>query len=118
MNPLGIITALSTFIGIWLGHVSVRAIEWRAKDLRLPIVVALILGIAFEIFSYATDSKLFSAATGIFGMTILWDALELRRQEKRVQRGHAPANPANPRHQSILDKKKRTTENSETTERF
>ncbi len=102
MNYLGIITALSTFLGIWLGHVSVRAIEWRAKDLRIPMAVALILGIALEIWSLNTASRPLSAATGIFGMTILWDALELRRQEKRVQRGHAPANPENPRHKKII----------------
>jgi hypothetical protein len=43
-----------------------------------------------------------SAACGILGTTLLWDALELRRQERRVRKGHAPANPRNPRHARIL----------------
>ena len=102
MNPIGLITALSTFLGIWLGHVSVRAIERRVEKLWIPILAVSILGIGFEILSYLTASKLMSAASGIFGMTLLWDAIEFRRQEKRVQRGHAPANPQNPRHKGLM----------------
>jgi len=39
---------------------------------------------------------------GILGVTLLWDALEFYRQQRRIQRGHAPANPNNPRHARIL----------------
>ena len=35
-------------------------------------------------------------------MTVLWDALEFTRQHRRVVKGHAPANPSNPRHARIL----------------
>ena len=112
MNPLGLITALSTFLGIWLGHVSVRAIERRAENLRIPIAIALALGLGLELWSLLTDSRPLSAATGVFGITVLWDALEFVRQEKRIQRGHAPANPDNPRHQRILAEfESATTEN-------
>jgi hypothetical protein len=38
----------------------------------------------------------------ILGVTLLWDALEFFRQQKRVKHGHAPANPNNPRHAKIL----------------
>jgi hypothetical protein len=39
---------------------------------------------------------------GIVGITVLFDALEFRRQFKRVKKGHAPANPHNPRHAPLL----------------
>jgi hypothetical protein len=29
-------------------------------------------------------------------MTTLWDSFELMRQEERIRRGHAPANPNRP----------------------
>ena len=103
MNLLGLITALSTFLGIWLGHVSVRSIERRAENLWLPIATALVLGSVFEMWSFFTLSRSLSAATGIFGMTLLWDALEFVRQEKRIQRGHAQANAKNSRHKRILE---------------
>ena len=102
MNPLGLITALATFFGIWLGHVSVRAIERRVEKLWIPISIALLLGLGLEIWSFFALSRSISAATGVFGITVLWDALEFVRQEKRIQRGHAPANPQNPRHMRII----------------
>ncbi len=40
---------------------------------------------------------------GILGVTVLWDAVELFRQQNRVRRGHAPANPHNPRHRRFLE---------------
>lgn len=102
LNFTGLIAAISAFLGIWLGHVSVRAIERKATKLWPPIVVALALGFILEAGSLITDHRLLSTALGILGITILWDALEFVRQEKRVKKGHAPANPDNPRHARIL----------------
>jgi hypothetical protein len=102
LNFTGIVAAISAFLGIWLGHVSVRAIERRVTKLWLPIVIALLLGVALETWSLITDHRLLSIATGILGITILWDGLEFVRQEKRIKKGHAPANLANPRHAQIL----------------
>jgi hypothetical protein len=102
LNFTGIVAAISAFLGIWLGHVSVRAIERRVTKLWPPIVIALALGIALETWSLITDHRLLSTATGILGITILWDGLEFVRQEKRIKKGHAPANPDNPRHAQIL----------------
>jgi len=102
LNSLGLIAAASAFFGIWLGHVSVRAIERRAERLWIPIAAALGLGAALEIASLTAQSHGWSAASGILGMAVLWSALEFRRQEKRIRRGHAPANPATPRHARIL----------------
>ncbi len=102
INFLGLIAASSAFLGIWLGHVSVRVIERNAKTLWQPIVIAIALGLALETFSLFTNYQLLSTAFGIIGITVIWDAFELVRQEKRVEKGHAPANPSNPRHARIL----------------
>jgi len=102
MNSIGLVAAISTFLGIWWGHVGVRAIERRTVQLWKPILGALTLGLVLEAVSLITTSRPLSAATGILGVTVLWDALEFIRQEKRVRHGHAPANPDNPRHARIL----------------
>ena len=102
INPIGLTAALAAFLGIWLGHVSVRLIERNARILWPPILIALALGLALEAWSLVTYLLLLNTALGILGITILWDAFEFIRQEKRVKKGHAPANPNNPRHAQIL----------------
>lgn len=102
LNFTGLIAAISAFLGIWLGHVSVRAIERKATKLWPPILIALAIGLTLEIYSLSTVHRPLSAASGILGITVLWDSLEFVRQEKRVKKGHAPANPHNPRHARIL----------------
>ena len=99
---VGITAALAAFLGIWLGHVSVRIIERNAKTLWPPITLAILLGLTLEFYSMSTANRLLSTVTGILGITILWDALEFVRQEKRVKKGHAPTDPSNPRHAQIL----------------
>jgi len=103
MNPIGLAAGLAAFLGIWLGHVAVRKIEASSPSLLLPATVIVFTGVLMEWAAMTARSTLVSAATGILGMTLLWDALELFRQERRVQRGHAPANPANPRHRRMLE---------------
>ena len=49
-----------------------------------------------------SSSLTISAVMGIMGVITLWDSLEFSRQQRRVTRGHAPANPNNPRHRQIL----------------
>jgi hypothetical protein len=102
INFIGFTATLATFLGIWLGHVSVRNIERSAKNLLPPILIAIALGLALEIYSLTTVYRPLSAAFGILGITVLWDALEFVRQEKRVKKGHVPANPSNLRHARIL----------------
>ena len=102
INFIGLTAALAAFLGIWLGHVSVRIIERNIKALWPPILIVIALGLSLEIWSLLTDHWLLNTALGILGITILWDALEFIRQEKRVKKGHAPANPFNPRHAQIL----------------
>lgn len=102
INPLGIIAALATFLGVWFGHVAVRKIEFVSQTIWLPTLVFAALGLATEYCSLITDNRPLSAFFGILGITLLWDALEFTRQQKRIKKGHAPANPQNPRHAAIL----------------
>lgn len=103
INFIGLASAAATFLGVWIGHVSVRKIEREVERIWIPSALALTLGIALELASFRTGSLILSAICGILGITLLWDSLELAyRQPKRVMKGHAPANPKNPRHAHIL----------------
>jgi uncharacterized protein DUF4491 len=102
MNWIGPAAAMAAFLGIWLGHVTVRRVEAAAPKLWIPVASALALGFGLEYGSLLTESRMLSSALGILGITVLWDALELFRQQNRVRRGHAPANPGNSRHVRIL----------------
>ncbi|GAB4453838.1 MAG: DUF4491 family protein [Anaerolineales bacterium] len=102
INILGLTAALTAFLAIWLGHVAVRKVEAEARDIRFPIIIAILLGLLTEYCSLLTDNLSLKTALGILGVTLLWDGFELHRQEKRVKHGHAPANPNNPRHAKML----------------
>ncbi len=103
INLVGLAAALATFFGVWLGHVSVRKIEREVERLWIPTLIALVSGFGLWLASILTSSLPLSTASGILGVTLLWDALEIAvRQPRRIQHGHAPANPNNPRHAKIL----------------
>ena len=75
LNAIGVVAALATFFGIWLGHVTVRKVEYRAPDLRVPMLSAALIGLALEIVALSSSSLYVSGACGILGMTALFDAL-------------------------------------------
>jgi hypothetical protein len=102
INMLGLTAAITAFLAIWLGHVAVRKVEAEVRDIRLPIFIAVALGLITEYCSLITINRPLSTALGILGVTLLWDAFEIYRQQNRVKHGHAPANPNNPRHAKIL----------------
>ena len=102
MNYIGVIAALSTFLSIWFGHAAVRKIEFISPSIWLPSILFAALGLVVEFLTLFLISNPWSIALGIFGMTLLIDALQLPLQQKRVIKGHAPANPKNPRHAKIL----------------
>jgi len=102
LNFIGLVAALAAFSGIWLGHVMVRKVEFVSPTLWLPALLSLALGLGLETLALFSRNQAFSAASGILGMTLLWDAWEFYRQQRRVEKGHAPANPANPRHARLL----------------
>jgi hypothetical protein len=101
-NFIGPMAAFATFIGIWAGHVLVRKIEFGSVSIKLPTICFALLGILLLTGSFLTASLTLSASLGILAMTAVWDAYEFFRQEQRIIKGHAPANPNNPRHIAIL----------------
>jgi hypothetical protein len=102
MNVIGAVAALTTFLSVWFGHVAVRKIESISHTIWIPTISFAALGISTEYFSLITDNRILSTALGILGITLLFDALEFTRQQNRIKKGHAPANPYNPRHAKIL----------------
>jgi hypothetical protein len=77
MNWLGLASAVATFLGVWIGHVSVRKIERQVERIWIPATLALLFGLGLEIASFRTSSLILSTICGILGVTLLWDALEL-----------------------------------------
>jgi len=103
INSLGLVAAASAFLSIWLGHVAVRRIEFQAKILWVPITISLLFGLAVEFLSIWSNSLLIKTVLGIVGIIMIWSSVEFIRQEKRIKKGHAPANLNNPRHVRILN---------------
>jgi hypothetical protein len=89
MNAIGLVAAATAFLSIWLGHVSVRRIESAASGLVLPTAAFIGGGVLLEALSARSTNLHVSAAAGILGITLLWDAVELWRQQARVREGHA-----------------------------
>jgi len=103
INAIGLVSAITAFLGIAFGHVVVRWLEFRVARLWIAFLAFLTGGFVMEVLSLAVDDLYLKVLLGISGMTFLWDAIELIRQQRRVQRGHAPANPDNPRHRRFLN---------------
>jgi len=99
----GIVAAFAVFGGVWAGHVGVRAIEFRSLRLAPAMAVLAAAGLALEVLASLSGAGLLAVAEGIVGMTLLFDALELRRQFRRVREGRARANPRNPRHRPYIE---------------
>lgn len=102
LNLIGLVAAAGTFLGTWFGHVAVRKIESLSPTIWLPTLIFAVAGIGLEWLALTTFNLFLSTACGILGFTFLWDALEFTRQQNRVKKGHAPANPKNPRHARLL----------------
>ncbi len=102
VNIVGLAATLATFLGIWVGHVSVRKVESIASTIWLPSLLYAALGIGCEVGALLSAHPALSAALGILGITFLFDAFEMVRQQRRIMKGHAPAHPDNPRHAQIL----------------
>jgi len=102
INFLGLIAAAAAFLSIWIGHVAVRKVEAVSRTIWFPTIVTLALGLSLEYLSLITGNPSMKIVFGIVGVTLLWDSLELTRQQHRIKRGHAPANPNNPRHAFFL----------------
>jgi hypothetical protein len=90
----GLVLTAFTLGTIGLGHVAVRRVNLLFGTRSVPYVI--VLGTLFLVLSLLATGDLTSAVLGIVGVTTLWDAVELIRQEERIRRGHAPANPNRP----------------------
>src|ERR1043165_5284519 len=102
MNTIGVVAALTAFLSIWFGHVAVRKVEFISSTIWLPTIIFAVVGLLSEYLSLITNNQLLNTALGILGITLLFDALEFTRQQRRIIKGHAPANRKNPRHVKIL----------------
>ena len=102
MNWIGLVAALTAFLSIWGGHVAVRKVEFISRTIWFPTIIFVVLGLTADLLSLFAINRPLSMVLGILGITFLFDAFELTRQQKRIKKGHAPANPHNPRHAAIL----------------
>jgi len=91
LQTAGPVLALVTFLTIWWGHVLVRIVHYYFGTRPAPVI--MLLGLFALLTSTQTSAELLSATLGIVGLTLVWDAFELHRQEARVRQGHAPLNP-------------------------
>jgi len=102
MNTLGLTASLTAFFSVWLGHMGIRKIEFISPTIWIPTTIFATVGLLVEFLSLSMVNRAWSVALGILGITLLFDALEFTRQQNRIKKGHAPANPNNPRHVLFL----------------
>ncbi|HSQ26358.1 MAG TPA: DUF4491 family protein [Anaerolineales bacterium] len=79
----GPILAMTTFATIGIGHVLVRRLHARYGT--RPAVLFFVLGGLVLVSSVFISTNLISAILGITGITLVWDGIEIFRQEKRMQ---------------------------------
>ncbi len=87
----GLLLAGVTFLTVWWGHVLVRIVHYYMGTRPAPAL--FLAGLLSLLATTQTANDLLAAIGGIVGLTLMWDAFELHRQEKRVRQGHAPLNP-------------------------
>lgn len=80
----GVVLALTTFATIGIGHVLVRRLHARFGT--RPAIPFFIMGGIVLLVSLLTKPDLISSVLGITGITLVWDGIEIYRQEKRMQR--------------------------------
>lgn len=91
MNIYGIIIAAASFIVIGIFHPIVIKAEYYLSARCWPLF--LVSGIGFLGASTQVGHVIGSSLLGVVGCSCLWSILELKEQEKRVERGWFPKNP-------------------------
>ncbi|MGH7859670.1 MAG: DUF4491 family protein [Candidatus Binatia bacterium] len=90
-NPSGIVVAAVAIVGIGLGHVWVRKMEYSFGKRIWPLSAAI--GLVLLGASLAASSDFVAALLAIPGAIFLYAVKEFFEQERRVIAGHAPRNP-------------------------
>lgn len=108
MNYEGILTAVICFVCIGLFHPIVIKAEYHFSSRCWPFF--LVLGILFLVASLNVRQEIGAIIPGLLGCSCLWSIIELKEQEKRVERGWFPKNPRRGRrkHDSSSMKNRRT----------
>jgi peptidoglycan/LPS O-acetylase OafA/YrhL len=79
LQPAGLVLALVTFATIAAGHELVRRLHRRYGT--SPAVPLFALGSLVLLAGLLSSGDLLSAALGIIGVTVIWDGVEIYRQE-------------------------------------
>ena len=91
MNIYGIIIAAASFVVIGVFHPIVIKAEYYLSARCWPLF--LVAGLGFLGVSTQVDHVVASSLLGVVGCSCLWSILELKEQEKRVEKGWFPRNP-------------------------
>jgi hypothetical protein len=83
----GAVLAVTTFAAIGIGHVLVRRLHARFGT--RPAGLLFLAGGVVLLSSLLAAGDLLSGVLGITAVTLLWDGVEMYRQEKRVLREKA-----------------------------
>ena len=97
MNISGVIIAAACFLVIGIFHPIVIKAEYHFSAGCWPAFLAA--GIAALAAITQVGNVTVSAVLGVLGCSCLWSILELKEQEKRVERGWFPANPKRKSHE-------------------
>ena len=92
MNFDGIVIGAAAFLIIGIFHPVVIKGEYHFGVKLWPLFA--LLGTGVLALALVIDNYVLRAILGIMGFTLLWSIKELFDQEKRVQKGWFPANPA------------------------
>ena len=84
LQAAGVILAAVTFATIGAGHVLVRRLHARFGT--RPAFPLFALGLAILFASTIARANWLSGILGITAVTVLWDGVEMFRQERRVRR--------------------------------
>ncbi|QGT99892.1 hypothetical protein SYNTR_1299 [Candidatus Syntrophocurvum alkaliphilum] len=97
MNFTGLIVGAISFLIIGILHPIVIKVEYYFGKHYWPVFA--ISGLICCIASVLVDNILISIPLAILGFSLFWSIMELFEQEKRVQKGWFPANPAKSKNQ-------------------
>jgi ABC-type Fe3+-siderophore transport system permease subunit len=91
VNLSGAVLAAIAIVGIGLGHIWVRTMEYHFGKRIWPL--SMVIGAALVGASFFAASDFVSALLAIPGAIFLYAVKEFFEQERRVLKGHAPRNP-------------------------